>query len=136
MFKTGHIYLFRPCRVSDPAKDKFAVCVSSKNNLFYLINSVGKSPEFGTPPPPYEYQLKTDRVVYLVPMDINSTRNVLSHKSFVDVIAVRIISKNDFDSCSNLGIISPAKWISIKKMAVQKLPPKYGNLIATEKIEQ
>jgi hypothetical protein len=129
-FKTGRVYLFRPCAVSYPVKDKYAVCVSGAHNLFYLINSVRN------PVPPYAHQLKRGGVVYIEPFMIqsNTSRDVLSYRSFIDACEVRCIRDENYTDCRDLGIISPVLWLSIKQSARQKLPKHYSSIIAEEKI--
>ena len=123
-FKTGKIYHFTPCRASIPEKNKYAICVSGKNNWFYLINSCSDT----LPIRPYNYE--AGMVVVL-----NSFQTPpLNRKSYINVSKLRTITDIDFDSCREYDAVSNQIWLTIKKLCMEKLPAKYCEVISAEKI--
>ena len=67
-FITGRVYFFKKCKISNPVKDKFAICISADDSLFFLINSVDER---------RPYQHEVEHVIYLEKHQLNC----LSHQS-------------------------------------------------------
>lgn len=115
-FKSGYIYHFSNCKQSNPVKDKYALCMSVKQNLFYLINSCSNVR-------PYQYE--KEFVVILNSFQIN----ILKHNSYINVKRLKIIASDDYDNFKEYEKVSQKVWLDIKKMCSKHLSKKINNHI-------
>ena len=120
-YRTGRVYFLKNCPVSFPVKDKLAICVSGKNLLFVLINSVDEKR-------PYQHEL--EHVVYLETHQINC----LNHKSYTNVSKLHFIQEAYLILSEEREMLSNAIWLNIRSKISQDptIPKKYKIIIEKE----
>ena len=120
-YKTGRVYFLKNCPVSFPVKDKLAICVSGKNLLFILINSVDERR-------PYQHEL--EHVVYFEAHQINC----LSHKSYTNVSKLQLIQEDQLVLSEERETLSNAVWLNIRSKINQDptIPQKYKTIVEKE----
>lgn len=99
--KTGFLYHLRECKVCNPVKDKYGICISAENQWFYLINSVDEKR-------PYAHE--KDHVVYLEKHQIEA----LKHRSYIVVTKSTLIRPQDVKAIKCLEKITPLVWNNIR----------------------
>lgn len=118
-FKVGHIYHFKPCRASNPTKDKYAICMSAEYSWFYLINSCSDVP----PKRPYEHE--KGLTVILQPYQISP----MTKKSYINVNRIVSITSDDYDEYREYNQVSNMIWLTIKALCIAKRPKDITNKI-------
>ena len=118
MIKTGAVYFIPNCTVSNPIKDKYAICVSADDNLWFLINSCDERR-------PYHHEL--DDVVYLETHEINC----LKHRSYINIKNIRMLSDIDKENFSFKCLLQNDLWLKIKTAVKRNktLQRKYKQII-------
>lgn len=125
VFKTGYLYFINPCRASIPVKPKFAICMSTENSLFYLVNSCDDVR-------PYKHE--EGHVVYIPEAKFKT----LSRRSYVNVSKPRIIEPGDYVNTTEKEYVPNDLWIKIKSMALKdkSLSVKFKEMIDTSRTKQ
>lgn len=121
MYKTGFIYHFKPCRASIPEKNKYAICVSGRNEWFFLINSCSDIR-------PYKHEI--GKVVVLNSFQVEPLRK----QSYINVMKLIKISNFDYDECQEYEKVSNKVWLEIKGLCNKVMAKKYSEIIASEKL--
>lgn len=119
MLKNGGLYFIHNCSVSYPIKDKFAICVSAQDNIFYLVNSCDEKR-------PYRHEL--DFVVYIEPHNLQD----ISHRSYINVSKIHVLPEEDIQNSHEICVMTNDLWLRIKNKIVRcpLIQNKYKQIIS------
>lgn len=121
-FKNGALYFIPDCSVSRPVKDKFVICISAEDNIFYLVNSCDERR-------PYIHE--TGYVVYIE----KSHFAQLDHRSYINIRNIKNLSSEDLGHAKEYSIMPNNLWLKIKA-EVSKcriIQEKYKEIIERQK---
>lgn len=121
VFQNGFLYFIPNCSVSVPVKDKFAICISADDNIFYLVNSCDERR-------PYSHEL--DHVVYIEKRHFASLR----HRSYINIKNIKNLSVGDLSVAEARGLMSNDLWLKIKSMVSNSkvVQVRYKDIIARQ----
>lgn len=117
-FKNGGLYYIPQCSISIPVKDKFAICVSAEDNIFYLVNSCDERR-------PYAHEIE-----YVVYIERHHFKE-LSHRSYINIKNIKFLPEKDLAKAMEYSIMPNDLWLRIKSQAAtcKTLQGKYKIII-------